>query len=115
MLEIKTRCENDIVIIGIAGDIDLYSSPQVRKKIIELTAKKTPAILINLDKVTYMDSSGVATLVEGMQLINDYNGKLLIFNVHGAVHDVFELSRLDKVFKIFDNETDALKACHDNN
>ena len=71
------------------------------------------AIVVNLGGVTYMDSSGVATLVEGLQLVNDYKGKLYMCHVQGVVNDVFELSRLDKVFTIFPNESDALNAYHE--
>ena len=61
MLEIYTKSVKNVVIIEIEGDVDLYSSPQVRKMIIDLITKKKPALLVNLEGVTYMDSSGVAT------------------------------------------------------
>ena len=115
MLKINTKTNKNAVIVEIEGDVDLYSSPQVRKIIIDLISKKTPALLINLEGVNYMDSSGIATLVEGLQRTKEYGGSLCIYNLQGAVHDVFELSRLDKVFKIVDDESEALKACNDQN
>ena len=115
MLKIQTKTNKNAIIVEIEGDVDLYSSPQVRKKILDIINKKTPALLINLEGVTYMDSSGVATLVEGLQRMKEYNGKLCIYNLQGAVRDVFELSRLDKVFTIFENESEALKVCNDKN
>ena len=113
MLKIETNNIENIKVIKIEGDVDLYSSPQIRKTIIDLIDKKESALLINLDGVSYMDSSGVATLVEGLQRMREYNGRLMICNIHGAVRDVFELSRLDKVFQIFETETDALKVYDD--
>ena len=115
MLEVHMKTIHNIDIIEIKGDVDLYSSPKVRKIIIKLIQKKRPVLLVNLGEVTYMDSSGVATLVEGLQMINEYGGKLCIFNIHGAVRDVFELSHLDKVFNIYENETLAIESCHDQN
>ena len=115
MLKIQTKTKNNAVIIEIEGDVDLYSSPQVRKTIIDQIHKRKTALLVNLEGVTYMDSSGVATLVEGLQRIKEYSGKLCIYNLQGPVRDVFELSRLDKVFNIFENESEALKACDDKN
>ena len=115
MLEIQTKSQKDATIIEINGDVDLYSSPQVRKIILDQINRKVPVLLINLGGVTYMDSSGIATLVEGLQLMNEYKGKMCIFNVHGVVHDVFELSRLDKVFKIYNSESEALDASDDKN
>lgn len=110
MLIVNTKLINDATIIEITGDVDLYSSPMVRKTILKFISKKSPFILVNLAGVSYMDSSGVATLVEGLQMINEYKGMFGIFNVQGAVKDVFELSRLDKVFNIYNNETEALTA-----
>lgn len=115
MLEIQTKTKNSTVIIGIQGDVDLYSSPQVRKIILDQIKKKIRAIFVNLEKVNYMDSSGVASLVEGLQRIKEYGGNLFIYNLQGAVRDVFELSRLDKVFNIFENEFEALKAYDEKN
>lgn len=115
MLEVQTKTKKNVVIIEIQGDVDLYSSPQMRKTILNLIKKKKPMLLVNLGGVTYMDSSGVATLVESLQLINEYEGKLCIFNLRGAVREVFELSRLDKVFNIYEDESQALTACNDKN
>jgi len=108
MLEVSTSKKDAATIVSIKGDVDLYSSPQVRKAVIALTTKKTPVILINLTDVGYMDSSGVATLVEGLQQVGKYKGQFKIFGLAAAVKEVFELSRLDKVFDIHVDEASAL-------
>jgi anti-sigma B factor antagonist len=107
MLEVAVRNQQAATIVSIKGDVDLYSSPEVRKVIIGLTEKKTPVILVDLSKVSYMDSSGIATLVEGLQQSNKYKGKFKIFGLTMVVREVFELSRLDKVFEIYQNEETA--------
>lgn len=112
MLNIQTNVIKNSIIIQIEGDVDLYSSPQIRKIILEQVDQKRKSLLIDLQGVTYMDSSGVATLVEALQRMNEYKGKLCIYNIQGTVRDVFELSRLDKVFDIYEDETEARKACH---
>ena len=63
--------------------------------------KRIENLLVDLDGVSYMDSSGVATLVEALQLMNKRRGRLKLFNLKPAIRDVFELSRLDKVFDIW--------------
>ncbi len=109
MLDVSTRnIDKKGVVIAIAGDVDLYSSPEVRKVIIDLTNKKTKNILVDLSRVSYMDSSGVATLVEGLQQVGKYGGKLILFGLEASVKEVFELSRLDKVFEIYPDEKTAL-------
>lgn len=107
MLKIATRNRDTATIVAISGDVDLYSSPQVRKAIIGLTEKKAPLIMVDLHEVEYMDSSGIATLVEGLQQVGKYKGELKLFGLTSAVREVFELSRLDKVFQIFANEETA--------
>lgn len=108
-MEIAIDKERSYTILKIKGDVDLYSSPQVRKQILALANKKHASILVDFLEVTYMDSSGVATLVEALQLTNKNGGKLRLFNLGQSIKDVFELSRLDRVFEIYDDEHQALE------
>ena len=108
-MEIAIDKERNYTILKIKGDVDLYSSPQVRKQILALANKKHASILVDFLEVTYMDSSGVATLVEALQLTNKNGGKLRLFNLGQPIKDVFELSRLDRVFEIYDDEGQALE------
>jgi len=110
MIEVATRNQQETTILSIKGDVDLYSSPSVRKMIVALTEKKTPVIMVDLSHVSYMDSSGVATLVEGLQQTGKYKGKFKLFGLGMAVREVFELSRLDKVFEIYPNEEAAFSS-----
>ncbi len=108
-LVITTEEIDQKVFVNIEGEVDLYSSPEVRKKIFDLVKKKAPVILINLEKVKYMDSSGVATLIEGLQQCNKYNGRFVLFGLQDNVREVFELTRLDKIFEIYSDRESALK------
>jgi len=108
-LEVQVRRQGEAAIISISGDVDLYTSPEVRKAITRQSKKKVPLIVVNLAEVNYMDSSGVATLVEGLQLSGKYKGKFRIAGLQPSVREVFELARLDHVFSIFDNDEQALE------
>jgi len=109
MLDVHTKEENSITIVSIDGDVDLYSSPTLRTVLLDLTKAKSKAVLVDLHNVRYMDSSGVATLVEALQQIGKYKGKLKLASLRDAVKDVFELSRLDKVFDIYPSVEEAKK------
>jgi len=109
-LQVTVQHDKNTAVISVSGDVDLYSSPGMRKAITQLSKKKVPLIVINLKGVDYMDSSGVATLVEGLQLTGKYNGKFHIACLKPGVKEVFELARLDRVFEIFKTEEEALKA-----
>jgi anti-sigma B factor antagonist len=110
MIDIKTKNEGNVAIVEIEGEVDLYSSPNLRNILLDLTKAKNSAILVNLLNVKYMDSSGVATLVEALQQVGKYGGKLKIANLRNSVKDVFELSRLDKVFDIYESVEEAAEA-----
>ncbi len=109
MVKVSISRHNSAVIMKIEGEVDLYSSPEVRKSLLKLIDDETPIIIINLEKVGYIDSSGVATLVEGLQEIGKYSGTLKLSSPNDNVRDVFELSNLDKVFEIHNTLEDALK------
>lgn len=108
ILDIKTKIDHQTAILSIAGEVDMYSSPEARKVILELVKKKMSLIIVELDQVSYMDSSGVATLIEGLQMCNVYGGSLIIVGLRDNVREVFELTRLDKIFKIYQNVEAAL-------
>ena len=108
-MQVKVLDGNDSAVISVSGDVDLYSSPEMRKAITQLCKKKVTPIVVNLSAVDYMDSSGVATLVEGLQLTGKYKGIFRIACLSQGVREVFELARLDRVFSIFDTVDEALK------
>ncbi len=110
MLKIDITPQSAAAIVAIEGEIDLYSSPKLREALLKLTAQKTPAIVLNLDKVNYTDSSGLATLIEGLQASSKYGGKFVLTNMKDGVREVFQLSHLDKVFEIYPSPEEALQA-----
>ena len=107
-MDVKTRDEAEARIIEITGDIDLYSSPQVRDAILDAVKGKRSPVVVNLEGVTYIDSSGVATLVEGLQLTRGYDGAFRLAGLSARVQEVFELARLEKVFAIYGDISAAL-------
>lgn len=109
-MELEVVEKNNLAILRINGDVDLYSSPKVRKQILSLIKKTCSNLLVDLNGVTYMDSSGVATLVEALQLMRKKKGNLKLYSLRPAIRDVFELSRLDKVFDICEDEQQALQS-----
>jgi anti-sigma B factor antagonist len=96
------RMENDYAVVSLEGDFDLHSSPQARRLILGCLQNSKPT-LVDLKQVAYIDSSGVASLVEGFQLARE---RKLDFGLVGGSHnvlDVLKLARLDKVFPIYDS------------
>jgi anti-sigma B factor antagonist len=96
-------------ILDITGDIDLAHSPAMRKALLlEIKEKKTPKVFLNLEKVRYIDSSGIASLVEGLKASRDMGSRLILYGLSKTVREVMELSRLQKIFEIHESEAQAL-------
>ncbi len=95
----KVRKESGFSIVDLTGDIDLSCSPEARKVILECLSAKSPT-LVDLSAVTYIDSSGVASLVEGYQTAKKKGLEFGLLGVSEAALSVLELARLDKVFPI---------------
>ena len=106
-MNIETQDLGIAILVQVSGEVDMSNSPTVRETLIDLTNKKSRAILVDLERVTYMDSSGIATLVEGLQETNTYGGKFRLASLSPKVQQVFDLARLTDVFDIF---TDVGKA-----
>ena len=97
-------------ILALEGDIDLYQSPAVKVKLNELIDRKMERILVDLSRVNYIDSSGLALFIECLQRIAAYSGKLGIYGLQPPVAHIFEIARLDQVLHVYPDETTARAA-----
>lgn len=110
-MQVVTRQSGNATILDVVGDIDLYNSPEIRKTLLEvLRNQRAPSVIINLTKVKYIDSSGVASLVEGLKISRELQSKFILFGLSPAAREVLELSRLIKVFTVCGSEEEALQA-----
>jgi anti-sigma B factor antagonist len=94
-----TRSDNE-TIIAVEGEVDLYSSPELREAVLKAVPKAENGLAIDLAEVSYMDSSGVATLVEGLRSANQNDTLFVLIRPSSAVMKVLELARLDRVFDV---------------
>jgi len=99
--------EGRFTVIALEGEIDLYYSPQARDIILKSLREKR-AVLIDLSRVSYLDSSGVASLVEGYQLAKSDGLEFALVGVGNAALQVLQLARLDRVFPIYETRAAAL-------
>ncbi|MCK5862873.1 MAG: STAS domain-containing protein [Candidatus Hydrogenedentes bacterium] len=91
--------ENTIKVVA-EGDVDLYTSPALRKAILEAAKHTTGEVQVVLSAVGYMDSSGVATLVEGLRAAKNSGKTFTLQSPSNSVMKVLELARLDTIFTI---------------
>ena len=97
-------------VLPLEGEIDLHISPEVAESLRAMAAKKPKRIVVDLTKVTYLDSSGLAVLIEGMQSVQEYGGNFAVAGVQESVQHILDIARLDQFFQIFPDVDSALAA-----
>src|ERR1700726_4792503 len=109
MMKISARRVDKAPIFDISGDIDMSNSPELRKALLhEIRDARASRVVVNLSGVKYVDSSGVASLVEALKASRDVGSSLVLFGLSASTREVLQLSRLLKVFEVRDNEEQAL-------
>lgn len=106
-MQCEVTIENGYSLITLSGEIDLSTSPRARKIILD-SLKENGDVFVDLSGVTYIDSSGIASLVEGYQQAKSGQIRFALIATSEAVMNVLQLARLDKVFPLFDNIDNCL-------
>src|SRR5246127_5104888 len=88
-------------VLPLKGEIDLHVSPVVTASLNAMIEKKPERVVIDLSDVSYIDSAGLASLIQAMQKVEGYGGKFMLSGLQETVRSIFEISRLDQVFQIF--------------
>lgn len=109
-LQIAVTREASSVLMNISGEVDMRSSPDLRTAITQEWEKPAPRMIIDLSGVSYVDSSGVGTLVEAKRHVERTDGRLILVNLQPRVRSVFEISHLVQFFTICQSVDEAREA-----
>jgi len=110
-LQISVRASGDTTILDLTGDITLFNSTEIRKELItQLRDKRVPYLLLNMLSVPYVDSSGVASLVEGLKISRDLKSRFALYGLSKSARTVLELTHLLRIFEVHETEQEALNA-----
>ena len=104
-MEIKSTENEGVVILVVNGEININTSPELKKHFEKQTLKK---IVVDLERVTYVDSSGLATLVELLKKTKVRGGSLGLSGMPDKIKSLFEITKLDKLFSVFPSQQEAL-------
>jgi anti-sigma B factor antagonist len=108
-MNMMTRQSGDAAIVDVAGDITLYHSPELRKTLLDLIkVKRTPRVIVNMTQVPYIDSAGIASLIEALKASRDAKTGFALYGLSPVAKEVLELTHLTKVFEIYDAESAAV-------
>ena len=108
-MKISTRRLDTTTILDVTGNIDMSNSPEVRKTLLhDLRELGVSRVVLNLSAVAYIDSSGVASLVEGLKASKESGKRFILFGLSDSAREVLKISRLLKLFEVYDDETQAI-------
>jgi anti-sigma B factor antagonist len=108
--QITTRPNGPATIVDIAGEITLFNTPDLRKALLDLLkVKKAPRVVVNMTAVRYIDSAGVACMVEALKVAREAKLGLALYGLNRVAKEVFELTRLITVFEVYDTEEEAVR------
>ena len=108
-LQINIRSGTDVTIMDLSGEVDAYTSARFREQMVELIENGAVNLIISMDKVEYIDSSGLGALVGGLKRASEREGRIVIVCNNPQVRKVFEITGLERVFPLFAIEEEAVR------
>ena len=108
-MEISKRQSGEATVVEVKGDITLYNSPQVRKMLLDLLREeRVPHVVMNMTEVPYIDSAGVASLVEGLKASREFSSRFALYGLSPSAREVLQLTKLIRVFEVYETEEEAV-------
>lgn len=108
-MNIQTETQDRFLVVRLEGDVDAYSSSKIKDELLGLIDRGSSSMVVDVSKVPYMDSSGLGMLVTVLKNINKKHGVLRLTGLNEDLRNIFRLTRLDKVFQIYETVPEALK------
>ncbi|MDH7482873.1 MAG: STAS domain-containing protein [Armatimonadota bacterium] len=109
---LKTSVENvsEVPVLKVAGEIDLYTSPDFKSAIISIIDSGAKDIIIDLTDVSYMDSGGFGVLLGAVRKVKPLGGSINLVGCGENIRRILSITRLDTIFKLFESVDEAVKA-----
>jgi anti-sigma B factor antagonist len=107
-LDLNVRREGDHSVLEVAGEIDVYTAPKLREKLIELVNEGSYHLIVDLEKVDFLDSTGLGVLVGGLKRVRNHEGSLELVCTQEKILKIFRITGLTKVFPIHASVAEAI-------
>lgn len=107
-LDIAIEDVDNISLIILSGEVDVYSAPKLRETIKDLVDEENFDIVVNLEKVDFLDSTGLGVLVGGLKRVKQHDGELGIICNQEKILRIFRITGLTKVFPIYGSREELL-------
>jgi len=109
-MNMRSHVSGTTAVLELSGRFDSYVAPRAAELLEKITTGSPTHVVVNMSEVSFVDSTGLATLVQGLNRARKRNGELYLCGLQKQVYMIFELTRLDKAFHIFVDEDHALQA-----
>ena len=109
-LGIDVRKVASHAVVDVSGEIDVYTAPKLREKLIELVSEGTYDMVVNLEGVDFLDSTGLGVLVGALKRVKAHDGSLSIVCTQDKILKIFKITGLTKVFPIHSSVDEAVGA-----
>lgn len=109
-LTLATREVDGTTVVAVGGEIDVYTAPTLRDKITELVAAGVYDIVVDMEGVEFLDSTGLGVLVGGLKKVRAHDGSLRLVLTQDRLLKIFRITGLAKVFAIHESADAALAA-----
>ncbi|MGH7707971.1 MAG: STAS domain-containing protein [Vulcanimicrobiaceae bacterium] len=110
-ITVSVRKANDHAqVVDIGGEIDVYTSPKVKDALSELIDDGNYHLVISLEKVRYIDSTGLGVLIGGLKRVREHGGSVNLVCTSPQIKKIFDITGLVKIFGIFGDEQSAVNA-----
>ena len=106
-LGLKVEERGDVAVLAVSGEVDVATVPRLREQLHALVASGTPRIVVDLDAVDFLDSTGLGVLVGALKRVRANGGELALVCTAARIRKVFEVTGLTKVFALFDTVDEA--------
>jgi anti-sigma B factor antagonist len=108
-LSLNDRREGDRTVLEVAGEVDVYTAPKLREKLVELVGDGHYKIVVDMTKVEFLDSTGLGVLVGGLKRVRSHDGSLSLVCNQERILKIFRITGLTKVFPMYDSLDEALQ------
>ncbi len=95
-------------VVEVSGEIDVYTAPKLRETLVNLVDAGNYRLIVDMERVEFLDSTGLGVLVGGLKRVRAYDGGIDLVCTQGRILRIFRITGLSKVFAIFDSVDEAL-------
>lgn len=106
-LSLTTRSAGQYEVIEVTGEIDVYTAPRLRERLIDLVNQGHHWLVVDIEKVEFLDSTGLGVLVGGLKRVRANGGSLVVVCTQERLLKIFRITGLEKVFRIYTSVHDA--------